>query len=111
MPYISSPVAACSVVDAITGVCGTALSVLITIGTPAGASVGKRTTMMTCMVTLNIPVPTWATDRFETLGGATISGQIEGVPVDLRIDRNGVQVEPGARNREQEVAVEPPPAP
>jgi penicillin-binding protein 1A len=37
-------------------------------------------------------------------GGATISGQIEGVPVDLRIDRNGVQVEPGARNREREAA-------
>jgi penicillin-binding protein 1A len=41
-------------------------------------------------------------------GGATISGQIEGVPVDLRIDRNGVQVEPGARNRERDVAGEPP---
>jgi hypothetical protein len=31
------------------------------------------------MVTLNIPVPTWATDRFETLGGATISGLMIGV--------------------------------
>jgi penicillin-binding protein 1A len=44
-------------------------------------------------------------------GGATISGQIEGVPVDLRIDGNGVQVAPGARNREREVAVEPPAVP
>jgi hypothetical protein len=35
--------------------------------------------MMTCIVTLNIPVPTWATDRFETLGGATISGLMIGV--------------------------------
>jgi hypothetical protein len=26
------------------------------------------------MATLNIPVPTWATDKFETLGGATVSG-------------------------------------
>jgi penicillin-binding protein 1A len=42
-------------------------------------------------------------------GGAVISGQIEGVPVDLRIDRNGVQLEPGARNREPDVAQEPPP--
>jgi penicillin-binding protein 1A len=41
-------------------------------------------------------------------GGATISGQLEGVPVDLRIDRNGVQVQPGARNREQEVPAEAP---
>ncbi|HEY6815751.1 MAG TPA: transglycosylase domain-containing protein [Croceibacterium sp.] len=39
-------------------------------------------------------------------GGAVLSGEIEGVPVDLRIDRNGVQVEPGARNREQEVPAE-----
>jgi hypothetical protein len=31
------------------------------------------------MVTLNIPVPTWATDKFETLGGATISGLMIGV--------------------------------
>jgi hypothetical protein len=53
--------------------------VLITTGVPVGTSVGKRTTMMTCMVTLNIPVPTWATDRFETLGGATISGLMIGV--------------------------------
>lgn len=37
-------------------------------------------------------------------GGAVISGQIEGVPVDLRIDRNGVQLEPGARNRERSPA-------
>jgi penicillin-binding protein 1A len=43
--------------------------------------------------------------------GATISGEIEGVPVDLRIDRNGVQVEPGARNREREVPAESPPQP
>ena len=44
--------------------------------------------------------------------GATISGQIEGVPIDLRIDRNGVQVEPGARNRERPVAeATPQPAP
>jgi penicillin-binding protein 1A len=43
-------------------------------------------------------------------GGATISGQIEGVPVDLRVDGNGVRVEPGARNRERAVA-EPTPAP
>ena len=41
-------------------------------------------------------------------GGAVISGQIEGVPIDVRIDRNGVQVEP--RNREQPVA-EPRPTP
>jgi len=41
-------------------------------------------------------------------GGATISGEIQGVPVDLRIDRNGVQVEPGARNREQDVPAESP---
>ena len=40
--------------------------------------------------------------------GAVISGQIEGVPIDVRIDRNGVQVEP--RNREQPVA-EPRPTP
>ncbi|HEU4651564.1 MAG TPA: transglycosylase domain-containing protein [Croceibacterium sp.] len=37
-------------------------------------------------------------------GGAVLSGEIQGVPVDLRIDRNGVQVEPGARNREREAA-------
>ena len=43
-------------------------------------------------------------------GGATISGQIEGMPVDVRVDGNGVRVEPGARNREREVA-EPTPAP
>jgi penicillin-binding protein 1A len=42
-------------------------------------------------------------------GGATISGEIEGVPVDVRIDRNGVQVDPGVRNRERAVA-EPTPA-
>ena len=41
-------------------------------------------------------------------GGATISGQIEGVPVDLRIDRNGVRVDPAPRNRERETAEEPP---
>ncbi len=41
-------------------------------------------------------------------GGAVISGQIEGVPIDVRIDRNGVQLEP--RNREQPVA-EPRPTP
>ena len=40
--------------------------------------------------------------------GATISGQIEGVPVNVQIDGNGVRVEPGARNREQEVPVEAP---
>lgn len=34
-------------------------------------------------------------------GGATISGEIEGVPVDVRIDGNGARVEPGARNRER----------
>jgi penicillin-binding protein 1A len=42
-------------------------------------------------------------------GGATISGEIEGVPVDLRIDRNGVRIDPGARNREREPIEEPPP--
>jgi penicillin-binding protein 1A len=42
--------------------------------------------------------------------GATISGEIEGVPIDLRIDRNGVQVQPGARNRDREAGDEPPTA-
>ncbi len=41
--------------------------------------------------------------------GAVISGRIEGVPIDLRIDRNGVQVEPGARNREPDLPAEAPP--
>jgi penicillin-binding protein 1A len=41
-------------------------------------------------------------------GGAVISGEIEGVPVDLRIDGNGVRVDPGARNREREPVKEPP---
>ncbi len=42
--------------------------------------------------------------------GAVISSQIEGVPVDLRIDRNGVRVEPGPRNRERPPA-QPTPQP
>lgn len=43
-------------------------------------------------------------------GGAVISGDIQGVPVDVRIDGQGLQVEP--RNREREAAAEAPaPAP
>jgi penicillin-binding protein 1A len=45
-------------------------------------------------------------------GEAVVSGEIQGVPVDLRIDRNGVQIDPGALNREREVTEEAPqPAP
>jgi penicillin-binding protein 1A len=42
--------------------------------------------------------------------GATISTEIQGVPVDVRLDREGVRVEPAPRNRERAVA-EPAPSP
>jgi penicillin-binding protein 1A len=39
-------------------------------------------------------------------GEAVLSTDIRGMPFDVRLDENGVRVDPGARNREREVAEE-----
>ena len=44
-------------------------------------------------------------------GGAVLSTDIRGIPFDVTVDQNGVRIDPGARNREREVAEEPAPAP
>jgi penicillin-binding protein 1A len=44
-------------------------------------------------------------------GGAVLSTDIRGVPFDVRIDRNGVQVAPSDRNRREEEDLAPEPAP
>jgi len=44
-------------------------------------------------------------------GGAVLSTDIRGIPFDVTVDQNGVRIDPGARNREREVAEEPSGAP
>ena len=55
-------------------------------------------------------IPLGDTDLQIRDGGAVLSTDIRGVPFDVTVDRNGVRVEPGPRNRERDVS-EPPPAP
>jgi penicillin-binding protein 1A len=43
-------------------------------------------------------------------GEAVLSTDIRGVPFDFRLDENGVRIDPGARNRERDVAEEVEPA-
>ncbi|OJU59194.1 MAG: hypothetical protein BGO08_06000 [Altererythrobacter sp. 66-12] len=45
-------------------------------------------------------------------GGAVISGEIEGVPIGVRLDRDGLRIETQPRNRERvEAAPQPQPTP
>src|SRR5512139_2949756 len=70
-PYINGPAA--TGVDAGTGAHATTCTA---VGVSTGVfSVGKRTTITTCMVTLNMPGPACEIVKLETLGGATISGR------------------------------------